>query len=174
MKKIFFSFLIFCFCSLTSLYPQQNLNIVYINFFKVFSEYEATKDAESTLEQKDRLRQEQREKIVEEIRQLRDKFALLTPEGKQEKQPLIEDKMKKLQEFDQQSRSEMAKTRDDALRKIVQEIKDYVKEYAEKQGYDIVLNMAEAVEVVVYGRPELDRSSDIIKGLNESYTQKRK
>jgi Skp family chaperone for outer membrane proteins len=172
VRKIFLMGMVVFVCFLTFAHSEQGLDIVYIDFAKVFTEYRGTKSAELALEQKIMRKHEQREKMIGEIRRLKDEYALLAPEAQKEKQPLIEEKIRELQGFDQQFRLESEKARDDALRQIIKEIKDYVRIYAEKQGLCLVLNMSEAVEIVIYGKPELDRTADIIKGLNEKFDKR--
>jgi len=134
----------------------------YLDVGKVFDEYKKTKDQDSLLEKDTKARQAERDKLVSEITRLRDEMELLSEKGKQDKQVIIDEKVKKLQEFDRAAKNDLKKKRDDMVTDILKDIDRVVQNYGKKEGYDLIFND----KVIVYKTDAMDITSDIIKILN--------
>lgn len=141
----------------------KELKIGYIDLAKVFDEYNKTKTVDKALEEKGKAKEAERQKLVDEIRKLRDEQSILSDKAKQEKQAVIDEKMKALQDFDRKTRDELIKERNEAVSGILQDIEKVVTNYAKKEGYDILLNS----RMLLYGAPELDITNEILKRLNQ-------
>jgi Skp family chaperone for outer membrane proteins len=61
----------------------------------------------------------------------------------------------------------LAKRRDEKVREILQEIQKIVGGIAKRDGYTLVLND----RVMIYGEPELNVTEEVMKTLNDSYTE---
>src|SRR5512136_227652 len=81
----------------------------YVDLAKVFDEYKKTKESEKSLEEKGKAKEAERNKMVEELRKLKDEQALLSEKAKGEKQGVIDNKIKTLQDFDRTTRDELVK-----------------------------------------------------------------
>lgn len=138
------------------------IKLGYLDVAKVFDEYKKTKEQDAALEATAKSKQTERDKMVSEITRLRDELGLLSEKGKQDKQVVIDEKVKKLQEFDNSARNDLRKQRDDMVAGILKEIDSVVQDYGKKQGFDIILND----KVIVYKRDALDITGDILKALN--------
>jgi outer membrane protein len=147
----------------------EEIKIGYINLGKTLDEYEKTKESEKTLEKKLDKKEKERQKLVDEIKNLKDEIALLSDRGKQEKQPVIDEKIKNLQEFDNVLRNELRQERDEALKDILREIDNVIQDYGKERGYTAILND----RVLVYGEKTLDITQEITDLLNKSYKKKR-
>ena len=79
-----------------------------------------------------------------------------------EKQGLIEDKIKNLQEFDKKVRDELIKQRNTMLGDIQKDIDGVISAYAKEAGYDVIL----IKQTVLYGGSDLDVTAEVIKRLN--------
>jgi len=141
------------------------LKIGYLDVAKVFDEYKKTKEQDAALESQAKSKQAERDKAVSEITRLRDELELLSEKGKQDKQVVIDEKVKKLQEFDNVTRNNLRKKRDDMVADILKEIDTVVQDYGKKQGFDIILND----KVIVYKKDTLNVTEDISKALNAQY-----
>ena len=139
-----------------------DVKIGYLDVAKVFDEYKETKKQDASLEKEAKSKQAERDKMVSEITRLRDEMELLSEKGKKDKQVVIDEKVKKLQEFDNTSRNELRKERDEMVAGILKDIDEAVQGYGKKQGYDLVLND----KVIVYKKDALDITADILKILN--------
>ena len=106
--------------------------------------------------------------MVNEIKDLKEEIALLSDKGKEEKQSVIDDKIKTLQEFDKELRNALREERDEALKDILREIDKIIQDYGKKHGYTAILND----RVLVYGNEAIDITQDIIDILNKDYKKR--
>lgn len=137
--------------------------IGYVDLAKVFDEYKKTKDSEKVLGEKGKIKEDERKKMVDELRKLKDEQALLSEKAKVEKQTIIDNKVKLLQDFDRKTRDELIKERNDLLGGILKDIEKIVTDYAKEQGYDIVLNS----RMLLYGSEQHDLTAEVLKRLNK-------
>ena len=143
----------------------QDSKIGFVDLSRAFDEYQKTKDFDRNLEKTGDIKQQQREKLVKEIRNMRDEIELMNEKARQKKEDDIEAKIKSLQEFDQDAKMELTKERDDMVREILKEINTVIEEYGKTHVYSIILND----RVLLYGQKTNDLTDEIINLLNESY-----
>ena len=142
----------------------KELKIGYVDMQRVFTEYEKTKGAESKFEQEGKVKTDERNKIVESIRRLKDEMELLSEKGKEEKQEQMDKKIKELQDFDRRVRDELWQEREDIVRDISKDIDRAITEFGTKARFDLILNKDR--RVILFEQSELDVTSDILKILN--------
>lgn len=142
--------------------------IGYVDLAKVFDDYQKTKDFDKTLESKGAGKQAERDKLVAEVKKLRDEAELLTGKAKEGKQVVIDEKIKTLQEFDRTTRDSLRKERDTMVRDILKEIETVIQDYGKKQGYTYIFND----RVLVFKTATGDMTAQVIKALNDSYKKK--
>lgn len=136
--------------------------IGYVDLAKVSDEYSKTKEYEKNFETQVKAKDAERQKFVDEVRKLKDEQALLSDKAKAEKQNIIDDKIKNLQDFDRRVRDDLIKQRNQMLGEIQKDIDGVISGYAKEGGYDIVL----IKQTVLYGGPELDITAEVVKRLN--------
>jgi len=90
--------------------------------------------------------------------------------GQAKKQTVVEEKLKKLQEFDRDSREALRKERDDMARGIFKEIKDVVDGIGKKENYKYIIDS----RMVLYGSASDDLTTRVLKILNDKYQVKGK
>ncbi len=139
--------------------------IGYIDLTRSFDEYQKTKDFDKELESKGDMKQQEREKLVQDIRKMREELELMNKASREKKEADIESKIKSLQEFDQEAKTDLTKDRDNMVKDILKEMSDVIKEYGEKNGYSIIVND----RVLLYGDSNMDLTNEIIKILNDKY-----
>jgi len=135
----------------------------YVDLAKVFDEYKKTKESEKALEEKGKAKEAERNRMVDELRKLKDEQALLSEKAKGEKQTVIDNKIKILQDFDRVTRDALVKERNDMLGGILKDIEKVVGEYAKSSGYDMVLNS----RMLLYGGEQFDITSEVLSRLNK-------
>lgn len=140
----------------------KDVKIGYINLGRTFDEYERTQQYERSLEDKGEKREKDREGLVADIKKLKDEMVLLSDKGKAEKQDGIDDKIRKLQEFDKDTRDELRSERDNMVRDILREIDKVIRDFGEKNSFTVILND----RILVYGNEAIDITQDIISILN--------
>ncbi len=168
MKKTFLLIVAIFFMTGLFVKPAQaadSVKIGYLDVGKTFDEYKKTKELDASLEKEAKAKQADRDKMVNEITKLRDELELLSEKGKQERQAVIDDKVKKLQEFDKVTRNDLKKERDNMVNDILKEIDRVVQDYGNKKGYDLILND----KVIIYKKENLDITADILSALNGQY-----
>ncbi len=166
-KKIFsyiVTFMFICSCFAVSA-RAENLKIGYINVSKVFDEYKKTKDSDKVLEKETGTKQDRRDKMVNEIKRMRDELDLLSEKGRQQKKEEIEAKVRTLKIFDRDTTQDLRKKRDNMVGDILKEIDQAVKDYAKHNGFDIILND----KVLIYKKDSMDITENILKTLNAKY-----
>ena len=137
----------------------------FVDLSRAFDEYQKTKGFDKELEKKGDLKQEQREKLVKEIRKMRDELELMNEKARKIREQDVEAKISSLQQFDREAKAELTKERDDMVRDILREMNTIIQEYGKSHGYSIILND----RVLLYGDKVLDLTDEIVRILNENY-----
>lgn len=137
---------------------------------KIFDEYEKTKKFDQEFQTEGRLKQEERDAIVHEIRRLRDEQALLSENARQEKQAAIDAKLKELEKFDNDVRQALGEKRNRAVREVFQDIENVMMQYGERKGYDIIFND----RAILYRNKQYDVTADVLRELSEKYKKEKR
>jgi len=159
---VVFALSLFC-AGVQDLAYAKELKVGYVDLIKAFDEYSKTKESSKSVEEKGKIKEEERKRIVDDIKKLKDEQALLSDKAKAEKQALIDNKIKGLQEFDLKARDELLKIRNEAIAGIMKDIEKVVMDYSKEAGYDLILNS----RTLLYGIEQLDLTNEIIKRLNK-------
>lgn len=166
MKKYLISISIIAIFSISQFaIAESQGKIGYIDLSRAFDEYQKTKDFDKELEAKGDMKQQEREKLVQDIRKMREELELMNKKAREKKETDIESKIKSLQDFDQEAKTDLTKERDNMVRDILKEMSDVIKEYGEKNGYSIIVND----RVLLYGDSGMELTNEIIKILNDKY-----
>ena len=147
----------------------KEMKFAFVDLSRVFDNYQKTKDSDAVLQKDSQAFQQERDKMIEKIRDAQGKLALLKESEKQKMQVDIDKQKADLIEFDKQKRTELAKQRDEKVREILLEIEKNVSEMAKKDGYDMIFND----RVLVYGDQTMNLTEKVLKGLNDSYPGKK-
>ncbi len=141
----------------------------YVDLARVFDEYVKTKEFDKSLESKGVQKQAERDRLVNEVKKLRDEAELLSAKAKDDKQVQIDEKIKALQDFDRSTRDALRKERDAMVRDILKEIEAVIQNFGKSQGYTFIFND----RVLVYKSEGSDLTPQVIKVLNDQYTKKK-
>ncbi|MDP3921540.1 MAG: OmpH family outer membrane protein [Candidatus Omnitrophota bacterium] len=143
-------------------------NYAYVDVAKIFDEYEKTKTNDTALQTAGQEKEKDREKMVKDIRALKDELVLLADDAKVKKQEVLDEKIRELQDFDRDARRDLGKQRNDLVRDIFQDIDEVVKRYGERKGFDLIFNE----RALLYRHDKFDITQDVLKELNKSYGKK--
>jgi len=135
----------------------------YIDLSRVFNEYDKTKNYDKILEDKENVYTTERDKKVEEIKQLQEKMNLMTDKEKETKKADLETKVKAVQDFDREKQMDLRKEFNEKRAEIMKDIDAVIRDYAEKEGYTLVFNEAG----VLYNAKNLDITDKILDILNK-------
>ena len=140
-----------------------------VDLARVFDGYQKTKELDKALESKGAAKQADRDKMVADVKKLRDEAELLSAKAKEDKQVVIDEKIKTLQDFDRTTRDALRKERDGMVRDILKEIEVVMQDFGKAQGYAYIFND----RVLVYKTDQSDLTTQVIKVLNDNYTKKK-
>ncbi len=165
MKNKFFTVCLvtfFMFCLPGSIFAQTPLKIGYVGLTRVFDQYKKTVDYDKVLEQKSTEYKKQLNDMVAKIQEAERKLTLLKEVERAKLAEQMEKDKEALKQFMQKNETDLRKDRDDKIREILLEIEGVVKNYAQKEKYDIILND----RVLIYGADTLDLTQKILDLLN--------
>jgi outer membrane protein len=154
--------------SLEDVAPLHKVGVV--NLTRVFEECKKTKDSDLKMSQASHDKEAERERLVTEIKSLREEMVLLNEEARAERQESIEEKLRHLASFDRQTKESLRRQRDETVQMILNEIESTVDFYAKEHGFDLIL----VDRAVLYGTKTLDVTEDILTLLNQRYAQQRR
>ncbi|OGW78753.1 MAG: hypothetical protein A2Z83_00110 [Omnitrophica bacterium GWA2_52_8] len=145
------------------------IKYAFVDVARIFDDYEKTKTNDQQLQDLGRQKEEQRENMVQEIRQLKDELTLLAEDAKEEKQDAVNKKVQALQDFERDTRRELGQQRDRVVKEIFKDIDDTVQRYGERKGVDLIFNE----RALVYRNDKLDITEEILGDLNKEYASKK-
>ena len=137
----------------------------FVDVASIFDAYQKTKDNDRVLQGAGKKKEEQRDTMVREIRQMKDELALLSDDAKAKKQEAMNTKIKALQEFDEQARQSLGDQRNKVLKEIFKDIDDEVQAYGKSKGLEMVFNE----RALLYHDPKLDVTKEILEAVNKKY-----
>lgn len=151
------------------------VKIAHVDVEEVLKEYEGSKKAEEEMKA-------QSEKMASELDQLAIPFQQKVQEYQKNSQNLsATDRQKKEQELMQeqqliQQRQQMAQQQVQAegqkkIEKINEDIDDFLESYAKSKGFTYILGTSEQTKSVLYGEESLNITDEVIKALNENYSE---
>jgi outer membrane protein len=135
----------------------------YVDLSRIFSEYSKTKDFDKTLGDKQNAYTAERDKKINELKQMEEKLNLLSDKEKETKRPEFEAKVRDFDQFRRQKETDLRKEQDEKMREVLKDIEETVKQIAEKDGYTMVFND----RVLVYQNKTMDISDRVVEILNK-------
>ena len=142
----------------------------YVDVAKIFDEYQKTKDNDKTLQEAGKKKENERQGLVDQVRQMKDELALVSNEARAKKEDALEVKVRELQDFDRGAKRELGEQRNKAVRGIFKDIDDTVQRYGERKGLDLVVNE----RALLYHSPKLDATQEVLNELNKGYSKQKK
>ena len=137
----------------------------FVDLTRLFDEYSKTKEYDKALEGKQKSYESERDRKVNEVKQIQDKMNLLNEKEKETKKADLEEKIKALQEFDRVKTTDLRKERDEKMKEILKDIERAVAEYAKSNSYTLIFND----RVLVYQDKGLDVTDGVSKILQGYY-----
>ncbi|MFH1644954.1 MAG: OmpH family outer membrane protein [Candidatus Omnitrophota bacterium] len=152
----------FCQCAYAQ---QEEVKIAYVDMAKIFDSYTKTAEQDEELSKKSEVKQQERDKMVERIRNMKEELDLLNVSQRELKQEQIDREIRSLQGFDRDAREMLRDERDTMVRNILREIDSIIKDYAAQNNYSMIFND----KILIYSEEKYDISEQIIKILNSRY-----
>lgn len=136
---------------------------------KLFREYTKTKSQDAKLAELSRSKEGQRQKLVSEIKTMREEFLLLNGEARAQREKVIDEKLRALAEFDREVKETLRRQSDEAFKMILDEIEETVTAFAKERGFDLIISQ----RAVLYGIDPLDATDEVLAVLNDRYAKQR-
>ena len=174
MRKICLTLVLF-FC-LTSLATAKGLKIAVIDMQRVVRQSQAGQEALVKLQEKfDTLKQQlqAKEKEIKKFKQdLEKKAPLLSPEARQEKERQYQKMLREFKAQQEDAQYEMRQAEQNALQPILKDLQQVVKQMAEKEGYDLILE--KKMPGVYWASPAIDITDHVVELYNQYRQQQKK
>lgn len=153
--------------------------IVYVNIDSLVRGYDMyfdlQKEFEVAAKKKDGDFTAKMKKFESDARDFQEKVekGLVTRSQAQQLQEGLATRQQEMQQLQQRLQMELQEEEAVMLRQIQSNIQSYIKEYNVEKGYSLILSTSGST-VVLYGSPALNITTEVLKGLNESYVKARK
>ena len=139
--------------------------IAYVDVTKVFDQFEKTKKFDKELTEVGKQKQSGRDTLVLEIRRLKDEMALLSDSGKEEKQKLVDQKMRDLQEYDRSAQRDLLERRETVMQEIFKDIDAVIRDFGKDKTYDFIFNE----KLMLFRNDKYDITEQVLGELNARY-----
>ncbi len=146
---------------------QQTFAVYYINMQKILNSSVKGKQAKSLLEAKINSAREKIKKMKEEIEKLKKELQspVLSKEAREKKEIELQQKIRELQRFQQDTQIEISNLEQKYTMEIIQEIVKVVKQYRKEHNIPIIVEVREAG--IVAADPKYDLSDKILDIYNK-------
>ena len=152
--------------------------IVYVNQDTLLAKYDYFTDLKGRLEKKGKSAQSdvesRRQAIQREIAEYQKNAATMSADQREETEKRLQRKGQEFQTYEQNAGAEFQTAQGDEMDKLYNTITDYLKTYAKKKGYKMVLSYSRANPTVLYGDESYDVTDEVVKGLNDEYKKDKK
>ena len=169
MKRVFsFLIVVSLFLSLPLACFSEGLKIAYVDVFKIFNEYNKTKEYDDKLEEKRSAAEKELTTRREKIESIRSKLEVLKEEKRKVEGDKLAEEIKSYKEIERKAFVDIKKERDEKMKEIIEDINKIIKEYAAKHKFDLVINE----NSILYGNSAMDITADILNLSNKQYKKK--
>lgn len=167
MKRLNFVFLwvvVFSLCCLVGASSAAD-KFGYVDVTRTATEYNKAKNYNKTLEEKKTSYQVEVDKKATEVKQLEDKFNLMSDKEKEAKKAELQEKYKGFETLVQQKQLDLRKQDLENTKEVVDDIKKAISDYAQKKAYTMVFDQ----RILLLDNSGMDITNDIIQILNGNY-----
>jgi len=145
----------------------KELKIGYVDIFKIFNEYEKTKDYDKKLEKEKEDIEKKLDVKKEEIKKSQDKLSLLKEGKKSKEEEKLKTKVTEYRELERKALTDIKKDRDEKMKEIIEDINKVVEEHAKKNKFNLIVNQ----NAILYGDKAMDITAEILKISNQKYSK---
>ena len=147
--------------------------IAYVDVEEIYKEYNKAKEAEQEMSM-------QSQKMSMEIEELRASFqqkvqeyqsssSALSDKDKQQKEQELMREQQEIQQRQQMARQLMQEESKNKMDKIDEDIESFISEYANSNGFTLVLGTSSQTKSVLYADNSKDITGEIIESLNDDF-----
>ncbi len=145
--------------------------LAYVHTQQIFGEYTEYKDAENKIAQIRNQYQAEYDQLVKEytaqLKEIESQSLLLSPEKKQEKERLMQDKALQIERYKYEKlgpQGELYVKQSELVQPINDKIMEAINKIGEDEGYDFIFDGANGI---LFARPETDLTKQVLEALND-------
>lgn len=150
-----------------------NEKIVYVNSDSLLTKYQYFKDIKTKLESKTKAAQDdmaaKAQAFQREVAQYQQQQNTLPADQRAATEERLGRKDQELKAYQQNAGAALQNEQQQENEKLYDKVADYLKEYAKKKGYKMVLTYSKGNSAILFADESLDVTSEVIVGLNEAY-----
>jgi len=147
--------------------------IVYVNSDSLLSKYQYFKDLKAKMDDKAKKAQQDMaakgQAFQREVAQYQAQQNTLPADQRAATEERLGRKQQELQAYQQNAGAALQNEQNSENVKLYDKIADYLKGYAKKKGYKLVLTYAKGNSPILFADESLDVTNEVIVGLNEAY-----
>ena len=152
--------------------------IVYVNSDSLLENYTYFKDIRSRMEAKSKKAQTdlaaKGNAFQREVAEYQQSAQTLSADVRASTEQRLARKQQELQTFNQNASSALANESAAENEKLYEKVAAYLKGYAKKKGYKMVLTYSKANSAILYADESLDVTKEVVVGLNDAYKSDKK
>lgn len=152
--------------------------IVYVNIDSLQENYNYFKDLRSKLETKSKNAQgdltAKGNAFQKEVADYQKSLQTMSADQRAATEQRLARKQQELETYNQNARSALANESAVENEKLYDKISAYIKDYAKKKGYKMVLTYSKGNPTVLFADESLDVTKEVLKGLNDAYKSEKK
>jgi outer membrane protein len=150
-----------------------NETIVYVNSDSLLTKYQYFKDIKQKLETKTKAAQQdmaaKAQAFQREVAQYQQQQNTLPADQRAATEERLGRKDQELKAYQQNAGAALQNEQQQENEKLYDKVADYLKAYAKKKGYKMVLTYSKGNSAILFADESLDVTSEVIVGLNEAY-----
>lgn len=147
--------------------------IVYVNSDSLLTKYQYFKDLKVKLDGKSKTAQSdlvsKQDAFKREVAQYQQQANTLPADQRAATEERLARKQQELQAYSQNAGAALQNEQAAENEKLYDKVADYLKVYAKKKGYKMVLGYSKGNGTILFADESLDVTSEVIVGLNEAY-----
>lgn len=152
--------------------------IVFVNSDSLLENYSYFKDVRSKMETKSKKAQSDLSSkgtaFQKEVAQYQQAQQTMSADQRAATEERLARKQQELAAFNQNASSALANESAAENEKLYEKVADYLKGYAKKKGYKMVLTYSKTNPTILFADESLDVTKEVVKGLNDSYKSDKK
>ena len=141
----------------------KDMKIGYVDIFKVFNDYEKTKEDNEKLEVKKNSAEKKLGKKKETIEKLQSKLDLLKESERAKEEEKLSKELKEYRDLEREAFNDIRKEREEKMKDLVEDIDKIIKDYAQKNGFELIINSNDVHDVA----QAMDVTDEILKIANK-------
>ncbi|MDF3079118.1 MAG: OmpH family outer membrane protein [Sphingobacteriaceae bacterium] len=158
--------------------PETSQQIVFVNEDSLLSNYEYFKDIKGKIESKSKKAQSDLQSkgsaFQREVAEYQKQSQTMSADERAATEQRLARKQQELAAYNQNAGAALQNDQAAENVKLYDKVADYLKDYAKKKGYKMVLSYSKANPTILFADASLDVTKDVVSGLNEAYKSEKK